>query len=173
MTLKLAAFQHFCARFADAFLTSLSPLTYEHGDYSDGTEKLDPDYEPTACGRCGAFVELDADSSWCLDCLWSTSDPEAVVPPAASATPAGVCAPSEAPPAGPPIMSLDWIEPAVLDVLACHALSFNGDPETMWRWECADFCGVVHEHFPSRTEWREHVWDDLRDRLERASKPKK
>jgi hypothetical protein len=39
------AYRH-AARAADAFLTSLSPLTYERGDYSDGTEKLDPDYEP-------------------------------------------------------------------------------------------------------------------------------
>jgi hypothetical protein len=28
----LAAVQHFCARFTNAFLTSLSPLTYERGD---------------------------------------------------------------------------------------------------------------------------------------------
>jgi hypothetical protein len=51
MTLRLAAVQHFCGRFADAVLTSWSPLTYERGDYMDGTEKLDPDYEPTTAAE--------------------------------------------------------------------------------------------------------------------------
>lgn len=44
--LLLTAVQHFCGRFADSLLTSMSPLTYERGDYIDGTESVDPDYEP-------------------------------------------------------------------------------------------------------------------------------
>jgi hypothetical protein len=44
--LLLAAVQSFCGRFADALLTTMSPLTYERGDYLDGTESVDPDYEP-------------------------------------------------------------------------------------------------------------------------------
>jgi hypothetical protein len=51
MTLRLAGFQHFCARFTDALLTSWNPLTYEHGDYQDLTEAADPDYEPETCGK--------------------------------------------------------------------------------------------------------------------------
>lgn len=159
MTLRLAAFQHFCARFADAFLTSLNPLTYELGDYQDLTEADDPDYEPTCCGFKVVVDDAMPKGRWFL------TSPEAVAPPAASATPAGVCAPSEAPPAGPPIMSLDWIEPAVLNVLCEHQWTWH-----VGRIECWSYDGTSCERwFADNAEWREHVWDVLRDRLERAS----
>ena len=53
MTFFVAAVENVCRQvaraggvWADALLTSWSPLTYERGDYQDLTEEMDPDWEP-------------------------------------------------------------------------------------------------------------------------------
>jgi hypothetical protein len=62
MTLRLAAFQHFCGRFADALLTSWSPLTYERGDFLAADALSDKEAEEEVWGpdelarECGVTV---------------------------------------------------------------------------------------------------------------------
>jgi hypothetical protein len=63
---------------------------------------------------------------------------------------------------------LDWLEPAFYEVLAVHHAALREDRFIY----CETEMGLDHARFEDWQEWREHCWDDLRDRLERASKPK-
>lgn len=164
MTLRLAAFQHFCARFADAVLTSWSPLTYERGDYMDGTEKLDPEYwEPGCDGKC-AHDECVCDALTALrERLASlASQDSGAAPPAASVTPAPV---DGTPPASPGagLSFVDYMTPAICDVLATHRFSLVNHSSIGQEDHCS--CG---ERPRDGLDWREHVAPLIAERIERA-----
>jgi hypothetical protein len=177
MTLRLAGFQHFCARFTDAFLTSLSPLTYERGDYSDGTEKLDPDYEPTSThalkDACQRYWDAESYSE-AADALadmkaagWADPlDSEAAASPAASATPAPV---DGTPPASPGagLSFVDYMTPAIWDVLAVHMpIRFHVTEFGINHFRCE--CGYDFPGVGDGQDWREHVGELIAERIERA-----
>jgi hypothetical protein len=67
-------------------------------------------------------------------------------------------------PAGISSSLLNWIEPAFLEVLAVHHAALREDRFIY----CETEMGLDHARFEDWQEWREHCWNDLRDRLERA-----
>lgn len=81
--------------------------------------------------------------------------------------PAGGTAATTAAPAGAPSF-VDWISPAICDVLADHQLFAEGDPDIEWRVVCADVAGNEHAAFNFDHEWREHVSPIIAERIEKA-----
>lgn len=91
--------------------------------------------------------------------------------------PAGGTAATTAAPAGDPYATtapawmgfVEWIIPAIADVLSDHQLLVDGDADLTtdpWRLVCSDIAGNEHAAFHFDHEWRQHVAPLIAERIE-------
>jgi hypothetical protein len=157
MTLRLAAFQHFCGQvaraggvWADALLTRVSPLTYERGDFLAADALADKEAEEEvaepSCVGCGS-EHLYQGSSKCARCIFNgPTDSEAAAPPVASVHPAAV---DDAPPVSPAAgFSLPMFKASDLIDIAAEYIAA---PVTQ------EFLLAHPDMEDARTQWSRHV----------------